>query len=67
MVDTCHHVIDGHLSVVLATTTIYNTKSIRSGGSGCNDQVGNMGGWAGVACVALTEREGGALGCGSGS
>ena len=54
--DTCRHEIDRQLSVVLATTTICNTKSIRSerwqagrsGGSGCNDQLDDMGKQAGV-------------------
>ena len=56
MMDTCHHDIDGQLSVVLATTTIHNTKSIRSErqqagrsrGSGCNDQLDDMGEQTGV-------------------
>ena len=72
--DTCRRDVDGHLSVVLATT-IHNTESIRSeqwqagrsGGSGCNDQLDDMGGQAGVTWTALTGREGGVLGCGSGS
>ena len=53
--DTCRRDIDGQLSVVLATTTIRNTKSIRSerrqagrsGGSGCNE-LDDMGEQAGV-------------------
>ena len=54
--DTCRRDIDGQLSVVLATTTIRNTKSIRSkrrqagrsGGSGCNDQLDDMGEQTGI-------------------